>query len=65
MKKKLIFIDTDILICPYCKEIPYLHQGEYYCPTCRKSFGIVTLEENKEKKYEKKHHIIQKEIKNA
>lgn len=57
MKKKLIYIDTDILICPYCKEVPYLHPREYYCPTCRKSFGLVTLEEMKEKHKKEIKHV--------
>ncbi len=53
MKKKLIFTRAGDLVCPYCKEIPYCHIGEYFCPICRKSFSTITFEEREDKKDEK------------
>lgn len=55
---KLIFIREGDLVCPYCKEIPYCHIGEYYCPTCRKSFSTITFEEKEIKKDGKERVIV-------
>lgn len=44
---KLIFNRAGDLVCPYCKEVPYCHIGEYFCPTCRRSFSTITFEEQK------------------
>lgn len=57
MEKKLLYVHVDNLICPHCKETPYLITGEYYCPTCRKSFSSVTLKEIKEKKTRRKNNV--------
>ncbi len=46
---KLIFTRAGDLVCPYCKEVPYCHIGEYFCPTCRRSFSTITFEEQKVK----------------
>lgn len=45
---KLIFTRAGDLVCPYCKEVPYCRIGEYFCPTCRRSFSTVTFEEKGE-----------------
>lgn len=65
MEKKLIYINTDSLICPYCKETPYLIGIEYFCPTCQISFSLVTLKEIEEKKIRRENHSFLEEVKNA
>lgn len=56
--KKLFRDKHGDLVCPYCKEIPYCHIGEYFCPTCRKSFSTITFEEKEIKKNEKEGAIV-------
>lgn len=45
---KLHFTRAGDLVCPYCKEVPYCRIGEYFCPTCRRSFSTLTFEEKGE-----------------
>ena len=56
--KKLFFNRHGDLVCPYCREIPYCHISEYYCPTCRKSFSTRNFEELEEKKDGKGRAIV-------
>ncbi|MBQ9619637.1 MAG: hypothetical protein IJR44_04010 [Neisseriaceae bacterium] len=55
---KLIFNRAGDLVCPYCKEIPYCHIGEYFCAICRRSFSTVTFEEKEIKKDGKERAIV-------
>ena len=55
---KLYFTRAGDLVCPYCKEVPYCHIGEYFCPTCRRSFSAITFEEMENKKNGKERAIV-------
>lgn len=56
--KKLFYDKHGNLVCPYCGEIPYHNSSEYFCPDCKKSFGLVTFKEIEEKKDRKPRPII-------
>ena len=45
--------ENDMIVCPYCNEVPYLqHGGVLFCPDCKKYFSSVTYQElDRDKKF--------------
>lgn len=41
-ERKQVDLTKEITICPYCGEVLYFHQREFFCADCKKSFGSAT-----------------------
>lgn len=43
-------LTKEITVCPYCGEVLFLAQDEYYCADRQKAFYTITGREKEEKK---------------
>lgn len=40
--RKQVDLTKEVTVCPYCGDVLYYNQNEFYCAVCRKSFGSAT-----------------------